>query len=101
MNSIKLWRMYDALMKRWDAIDEEAEELDMVTHRWLYFPGEKPEIIENEDTIKRESNINEKRRNLYAALSKVVDQLFPPKTPTPPKQEQLIKGAPEVKWSDH
>lgn len=97
----KLWRMFDALMKRWDRIDEEAEQLFEETHRWLFHPGEKPEIIENEETITRENNINEKRKHLFAELNRVMAELFPPKEPTPPEQGRLLPGTPEVRWTDH
>lgn len=104
MNSVKrkrLWDQFDVLMKTWDAIEDEAGALFEETHAWLFNPGMKPEIIENEDTIRREKNINNKRRNICEAIERKMVELFPPKTPTPPKQEVLIGGTPEVKWQDN
>lgn len=88
-NKIRLWRLHDALMKRWDAIEEKAEKLFKDTHPWL-FNGGTPGIIENEDTIRREKQIEKERTEVYRAMDKVVGELFPPKEYIPPKQERFL-----------
>lgn len=97
----RLWENHDALMRTWDRIEEEATELFEETHPWLFNPGMKPEIIENEQTIRKENRINERRKNILAEISKSVAELFPPKEPTPPEQKSLIGGTAEVAWKDH
>lgn len=97
----RLWKKFDIYMEEWDAIEEEAGQLFEDTHPWLFNPGIKPEIIENEETIEREDHINQKRRNILQRIESTMAELFPPKEPTPPEQGRLLPGAPEVKWSDN
>lgn len=75
----RLWKMHDALMKRWDTIDGKADELFEQTHPWLFNPTLKPEIIETEETLKKEKQIERELQEVFSVLQKVSKELFPKK----------------------
>lgn len=77
-------------MLRWDHIEEEAEQLFEDTHPWLFNPGMTPEIIENEDTIRRERKNNIARENIIKAINKKMAQIIPPKEPPVYIQKELL-----------
>jgi len=76
---IKLWRLHDALMTRWDSLEAEADRILEMTHPWLFHPGTKPEIIETDEAIALEEKNNHAKQVLFAHLAKCTEELFPEK----------------------
>lgn len=85
----RLWKLYDALMARWDDIEVQADKLFEETHPWLFNPGMKPEIIETPETQEKEKQLARQKQHIFLKLQEVSVQLFP-KKPVIITQQELL-----------